>query len=210
MFGANKVAWVLFASLLAGCSSTSFKDVKLIPDTLDIAPKSEHDVRHPDWAYGPIETMTTLKGNNGQSRPHVWGSLEDYLVQNGLDYEMVPGDYMMIRLKRKIHFNTGSTAVSSDSFFWLERLANFLSEQHGIDVVIGGHTDNTGTVSFNDNLSDQRAQQVKQALINQQVPRQLIYTRGYGEHVPACSNGDTYGQACNRRVELTLLVANNK
>lgn len=210
MCEAPKVALTLLTSLLVGCSSTSFEDVKLMPDMLDVAPRSEHDLRNPNWGYAPLETMATVKGGNGQSRPQAWGTLEDYLVHNGLDYEMVPGDYMMIRLKRKIHFNTGSSQVSSDSFFWLERLANFLAEQNGIDVVIGGHTDNTGTLGFNDHLSDRRAQQVKQALINQQVPRQMIYTRGYSQHAPACSNIDQYGQACNRRVELTLLVANSK
>ncbi|MCY9873478.1 OmpA family protein [Vibrio barjaei] len=207
MFTLKQAGMVLAASLLAGCSAVSSTTSKLFPDMLQTAPKSEFDVMHPEWADAPKIASTSVQGPYGQMRTESWNVLERYLVNNGLDYELVPGDYVMIRLKQKIHFNTGSAHVANTSAQWLQQLASFLSGQQGIDVVIGGHTDNTGTVAINDKLSDKRAESVRQTLISQQVPRQMIYTRGYGENVPECTNQTQYGKACNRRVELTLIVA---
>ncbi|GAL18130.1 OmpA family protein [Vibrio maritimus] len=203
----KRVVWLTSAIVLAGCSSVSETTSKMFPEMLETAPRSEHDVMHPEWADAPIMSTAKVGGPNGQYRSHSWDELETYLVNQGLDYELIPGDYVMIRLKQKIHFNTGSANVADGSAMWLEQLANFLSRQQGVDVVIGGHTDNTGTVRLNDSLSDKRAESVKRTLIGKNVPRQMIYTRGYGEYVPACTNTTQFGKACNRRVELTLIVA---
>ncbi|MFC5079921.1 putative lipoprotein YiaD precursor [Vibrio thalassae] len=207
MFTLKQAGLVLAATLLSGCSAVSSTTSKLFPDMLQTAPASEFDVMHPEWADAPMIAATSVEGPYGQTRTESWNVLESYLVNNGLDYELVPGDYVMIRLKQQIHFNTGSAHVAKTSVHWLQQLASFLSNQQGIDVVIGGHTDNTGTVALNDRLSDKRAESVRQTLINQQVPRQIIYTRGYGENVPECTNQTQFGKACNRRVELTLIVA---
>ncbi|WP_112477990.1 OmpA family protein [Vibrio variabilis] len=195
------------AIILSGCSSMSATTSKMFPAMLETAPRGESDVLHADW--GETQTMSSAKvgGPNGQYRTRSWDELETYLVNHGLDYELIPGDYVMIRLKQKIHFNTGSANVADGSVEWLSQLASFLSDQNGVDVVIGGHTDNTGTVKLNDSLADKRAESVKRALIGNNVPQQMIYTRGYGEYVPACTNSTQFGKACNRRVELTLIVA---
>jgi outer membrane protein OmpA-like peptidoglycan-associated protein len=193
--------------ILSGCSSMSATTSKMFPAMLETAPRGESDVMHADWAEAPIMSSARVGGPNGQYRTQSWDELETYLVNHGLDYELIPGDYVMIRLKQKIHFNTGSANVADGSAQWLSQLANFLSNQNGVDVVIGGHTDNTGTVKLNDSLADKRAESVKRALVGNKVPQQMIYTRGYGEYVPACTNSTQFGKACNRRVELTLIVA---
>ena len=88
-------------------------------------------------------------------------------------------------------------------------MSDFLSRQQGIDVVIDGHTDSTGKPTFNDSLSVKRADTVKTTLIKNRVAKDAIYTRGYGEYIPACTNRTTEGRACNRRVELLFIVSNN-
>ncbi|MGU3845217.1 OmpA family protein, partial [Vibrio diabolicus] len=43
-------------------------------------------------------------------------------------------------------------------------------------------------------------------LLAKSIPRQRVFSRGFGEYVPQCSNSTASGKACNRRVELTLIV----
>ena len=54
-----------------------------------------------------------------------------------------------------------------------------------------------------------RAKAVKKQLVSNNVAMNSIYTRGYGEYVPACSNMTSAGKACNRRVEVLFIVSNN-
>ncbi|GAL32272.1 protein F-related protein [Vibrio maritimus] len=183
------------AIILSGCSSISEATSNMFPPMLETAPRDDSDVMHADWAKAPIMSSAYVGGPNGQYRTQSWDQLETYLVNQGLDYELIPGDYVMIRLKQKIHFNTGSANVADGSAQWLSQLASFLSNQNGVDVVIDGHTDNTGTVKLNDSLSDKRAESVKRTLVRNQVPQKMIYTRGYGEYVPACTNSTQFGKA---------------
>jgi outer membrane protein OmpA-like peptidoglycan-associated protein len=88
-------------------------------------------------------------------------------------------------------------------------VGSYLATQPGIDVVIDGHADSTGAPNFNDSLSLKRAKAVKQQLVRNKVPMHSIFTRGYGEYVPACSNTTREGKACNRRVEVLFIVSNN-
>ncbi|MGT0150424.1 OmpA family protein [Vibrio metschnikovii] len=85
-------------------------------------------------------------------------------------------------------------------------LGRYLANTPQIDIVIEGHTDNTGTERFNDGLSMRRADMVKNILLEQQVSLAAIYTRGYGEHYLACTNQTPQGRACNRRVELLMIM----
>ncbi|MCJ2377056.1 OmpA family protein [Vibrio sp. ZSDZ34] len=201
----QRLVFAVVVLALAGCSSNSSVSTGVFGSMLETAPRSESDVLYPEWG-DTVSDTARVEGPHGQYRTRSYDSLESYLLANGLDYELLPGDYVMIRLKHKIHFNTASSKVSSQSAQWLSQLGYFLSKQEGIDVVIGGHTDNTGNVKLNDSLSEKRAKRVKQALVQTQVPSQTIYTRGYGEWVPACTNKTHFGKACNRRVELMLIV----
>jgi outer membrane protein OmpA-like peptidoglycan-associated protein len=72
-------------------------------------------------------------------------------------------------------------------------------------VTIEGHTDSTGSDSYNQMLSQQRAQAVSSVLIRDGVEAVRIDTVGYGESRPVASNATPSGRQLNRRVELTLL-----
>ena len=173
--------------LLTGCGSMSPMQM-MGNNMLDTAPKGDFDVIYPDWGHTPAPVADGV---------------------HGIDLEVMPGNHVMVKLKNTVKFDTGSSNVSQDSAYWLNVMGSFLSREHGIDVVIDGHTDNTGKPKFNDSLSVKRAQMVKNTLIQKNVSRDAIYTRGYGEYVPACTNRTTAGRACNRRVELLFIVSNN-
>lgn len=194
--------------MLSGCGSLA-TDRMFADNLLDAAPKGEMDVRNPEWVVSSRSVNSGVKGPLGQVRTSSYEALQQFLLHNGVDYEVLPGNHIMVKLKDSVKFETGSSQVSLESEQWLSMMSDFLAQQHGIDVVIDGHTDNTGQMTFNDSLSIKRADKVKSTLINNSVAKDSIYTRGYGEYVPACSNRTTTGRACNRRVELLFIVSNN-
>jgi outer membrane protein OmpA-like peptidoglycan-associated protein len=69
---------------------------------------------------------------------------------------------------------------------------------------VEGHTDNVGSDDFNQKLSEQRAQAVRDYLTSQSVPSNMITARGFGEAQPVATNDNNEGRQRNRRVELVV------
>lgn len=86
----------------------------------------------------------------------------------------------------------------------VQELADFLNENPERKVAVEGYTDSTGSDSYNQQLSERRAESVQRALSRAGVDIQRIQTVGYGEQYPVASNGSTSGRAMNRRVEVTI------
>lgn len=86
----------------------------------------------------------------------------------------------------------------------LDRLAEFLKEYPNRDVQIQGHTDSTGDESYNMQLSQRRADAVKEYLVSQGIQPNRIRTTGRGESVPLASNETPGGRQINRRVEIVI------
>jgi OOP family OmpA-OmpF porin len=74
----------------------------------------------------------------------------------------------------------------------------------GFSLKLGGHTDNIGSDDANMKLSKNRAESVKDYLINQNVNNGKIEAVGYGELQPIATNKTAEGRQKNRRVEFTL------
>lgn len=193
--------------LATGCSSLETSSL-LQNNLLDVAPKNAHDVIHPEWGYGPARVSSEVQGNTRtRSTVTEYGVLENFLLQNNVSYEVMPGNHLVIKLTDSIKFKTGSSSVSAQSAQWLYTMSQFLRSQSNIDVIIDGHTDSTGNAGFNDRLSEKRAKAVEQQLLRNNVNKQSVFTRGYGEYNPTCSNATASGKACNRRAELLLIVS---
>ena len=205
----KRFAVVMILLSVSGCANMAGKIATLGEDMLDTAPQTDFEVRYPEWGVVPETSRLDTGSRFSQKRPQSYSDLQSFLRKNGIDYELLPGDHTMVKLKDTIKFHTGSASVSSNSRYWLDIMGSYLATQPGIDIVIDGHSDNTGAPSFNDKLSIQRASEVKKQLVRNQVSMGSIYTRGYGEYVPACSNKTSVGKACNRRVEVRFIVSNN-
>jgi outer membrane protein OmpA-like peptidoglycan-associated protein len=72
-------------------------------------------------------------------------------------------------------------------------------------IQIEGHTDSTGSDSYNQLLSERRASSVRDFLLNQGIEPRRTRATGYGERYPIASNDTAAGREQNRRVELTLV-----
>ena len=107
-----------------------------------------------------------------------------------------------------IYFNTGSATLLPESQPVLESIARAVLQSKQPALDIEGHTDNVGTAQFNQELSQKRAEAVRQALVSQfAVPPGKLAARGFGFTRPIESNDTVEGRARNRRVELACAGA---
>ena len=84
------------------------------------------------------------------------------------------------------------------------KLAAFLQENPDRKVIVEGYTDSTGSASYNQSLSERRANSVRAALVRQGVDPSRIVAQGYGKEYPVADNTSNSGRAMNRRVEVTI------
>jgi outer membrane protein OmpA-like peptidoglycan-associated protein len=101
-------------------------------------------------------------------------------------------------------FDSGRANLNPGSARKLDQLAQFLTEHPERRVQIDGFTDSVGTDSYNQDLSQQRADAVKSSLIARGVDRSRIGSQGYGKGFPVASNVDSGGRQLNRRVEVVI------
>lgn len=88
----------------------------------------------------------------------------------------------------------------------LRQLARSLEKYPGSDLLIVGHTDDVGPHSYNQGLSERRAQAAAQYLVSHGVSRSRIRTRGLGETEPVVANDSEAGRERNRRVEVAIFA----
>ncbi|WP_028671796.1 OmpA family protein [Saccharospirillum impatiens] len=126
------------------------------------------------------------------------------LRQQILALEAKPTDRGLVLTLGDVLFATGSADIQGGSNQNLEKLANFLTRYPDRDVTIEGHTDNTGTASFNQTLSQQRADSVRRYLIERNIASNRMTTSGLGLDHPVASNDTATGRQQNRRVEVII------
>jgi outer membrane protein OmpA-like peptidoglycan-associated protein len=104
-----------------------------------------------------------------------------------------------------IFFETNKFDLKPESYAELNRLADFLKDYDDIKIEISGHTDNTGSSSFNQKLSENRAKSVRDYLILQGCYSVNLKAVGYGFTNPLVENDSEENKAKNRRVEFKVL-----
>jgi outer membrane protein OmpA-like peptidoglycan-associated protein len=101
-------------------------------------------------------------------------------------------------------FNTGRYTLLPDTRVTLAKIAGVLLAYPGLKIQVNGYTDNTGTQQINQELSDQRADAVRDFLVQQGIPSSSVSARGLGESNPVAPNDTAMGRALNRRVEIVI------
>lgn len=101
-------------------------------------------------------------------------------------------------------FETGKSDLKDTASINLAKLAGFLNQQPGRALVIEGHTDSVGSDSYNQVLSQRRADSVKAFLIDNGVTPDRITSVGKSESAPVASNDSSSGRQMNRRVEIVI------
>ena len=101
-----------------------------------------------------------------------------------------------------ILFDLNSASIRSESKPVLDEVFRMLRDEPSWKLIIEGHTDSSGNASFNQTLSQQRAESVKSYLVAAGIAAENLQTRGYGASKPVADNASELGRAQNRRVEL--------
>jgi len=114
------------------------------------------------------------------------------------------GEGILITFDSGLFFGFDSYGLRAETKKNLSDLAKTLNKYEDTDVLIEGHTDSTGDDSYNQSLSEKRASQVKDYLVEQQVKGSRVTTKGYGESQPLASNDTEAGKQSNRRVEVAI------
>lgn len=104
-----------------------------------------------------------------------------------------------------IYFLADSVQITPDSRSVIDEVFQFLDQNENIVVEIGGHTNNIPPDEYCDWLSDLRAKNIAEYLINRGIESQRVSYKGYGKRFPIASNETADGRRKNQRVELKIL-----
>jgi outer membrane protein OmpA-like peptidoglycan-associated protein len=115
-----------------------------------------------------------------------------------------PTDRGLVLTLGDVLFETGSATLSPGAGRNMDRLVQFLTEHPERMVQIDGFTDSIGTDSFNQDLSQHRADAVRYQLVSRGISSTRIGTQGYGKAYPVASNSESSGRQLNRRVEVVI------
>lgn len=111
--------------------------------------------------------------------------------------------------KSGIYFDTNKYNITATSLQTLDRLSIVFGDYPDTNILIEGHTDDTGSDAYNQTLSENRAKAVENYLVSKGISSNRFTTKGYGETEPKYDNTSPEGRSKNRRVEFAI-IANEK
>ncbi len=114
-------------------------------------------------------------------------------------------DVLTVTFKSDYLFAVNSSTLLPGAYDELERVSKVLQQYPETTIRISGHTDSTGSESYNQTLSERRANAVKNTLVGMGVNPARLTTIGYGESKPVASNSTEAGRQQNRRVEIRIV-----
>jgi outer membrane protein OmpA-like peptidoglycan-associated protein len=115
------------------------------------------------------------------------------------------GDNLRLVMPGNITFQTDSYNLRSDFYPVLNSVGEVLAKYADTTLRVSGHTDSTGSRSYNQTLSERRASSVADYLATRGVDRSRMLVQGIGPDQPIADNGTSTGRSQNRRVELYIL-----
>ena len=132
--------------------------------------------------------------------------LKEQTAGSGVDVtETDGGQAILVNLPDGVTFAVGSSAITPTFRSTLDNIAASMQQYPNSLIDVYGHTDSTGSDSFNMALSQRRAQAVADYLGSRGVSAARIRSQGFGETQPIADNGSDLGRAKNRRVEIKIV-----
>ncbi len=119
------------------------------------------------------------------------------------------GEGLIVKFDSGILFDVNKTALKTAATTNLQNLAASMQQNPDTNIMVVGYTDNTGSDTYNQNLSVRRAEAVKSSITANGVSGSRLTTQGKGESEPIADNSTEAGRSQNRRVEI-VIVANDK
>ena len=119
------------------------------------------------------------------------------------------GEGIKITFDSGILFGVDQATLNPTAQTNLENLAKTLKKYEDTNVIVEGHTDDTGSAEYNQTLSEKRAKSVEDFLSTSGVEKKRLSSQAFGEEMPAVPNDTEAARAQNRRVEVAIF-ANKK
>ncbi|MCK9561384.1 MAG: OmpA family protein [Bacteroidales bacterium] len=139
---------------------------------------------------------------------------ENFDIPATSEYQEIVLDIKLMKIQkdsrivlRNVFFEYGSAKLDPKSYSELDNLIKIMQDNPNMIIEIGGHTDNSGSHSFNQKLSEARAQSVVN-YISKTIAMSRLQYQGYAFDQPIADNGTEAGRALNRRVEFKI-ISNN-
>jgi outer membrane protein OmpA-like peptidoglycan-associated protein len=123
--------------------------------------------------------------------------------QHAVEIERVRDDLLKLTLANEVSFDVDSATVKPSFKPSLAKVAEVL-KSYDTQLTVVGHTDSSGSESYNQQLSERRARVVRDELVRLGVPSSRLSAIGRGELEPRADNSSTSGKAQNRRVEILV------
>ncbi len=114
------------------------------------------------------------------------------------------GNNINLIMPGNITFATDGRNLNSKFYNVLDSVALVVKEYNKTTIVVAGYTDSTGSASYNQKLSEDRASSVADFIVNKKINPARIEVVGFGEQNPIATNKTAQGRSLNRRVEITL------
>ena len=111
---------------------------------------------------------------------------------------------LVVTLSGSILFRSAESKLLSSAQVKLDQVANALLAVRARNLIVEGHTDSQGSESYNQGLSERRANAVRDYLVQRGYPADRIQSRGKGKGSPIANNASPEGRANNRRVEIII------
>ncbi|MCL7745221.1 OmpA family protein [Guyparkeria hydrothermalis] len=146
----------------------------------------------------------TVGGLIGRQMDKQEQQLRQDMQGTGVDVQR-QGDTIRLQAPESITFQTDSAEIQPQFRRTLNDIAASIQQYPNTVVRVEGHTDSTGSASYNQDLSVNRAQSVASYLAQSGVSSSRVQAIGYGESRPIATNSTPQGRAQNRRVEILIL-----
>lgn len=148
----------------------------------------------------------TVGGLVGRQMDKQEAELRQQMAGTGVQVQR-QGDTIRLQAPENITFDTGRADVKPQFQPVLTRVSQSIQQYPDTVVQIEGHTDSTGAASFNQTLSENRAESVRSYMTQRGVDANRLVAVGYGASRPVADNGTPQGRAQNRRVEVLIVPA---
>ncbi|WP_375415928.1 OmpA family protein [uncultured Hymenobacter sp.] len=116
------------------------------------------------------------------------------------------GEGIKITFASGILYDTNSAALKPAAVANIDEMAATMQKYADTNILIEGHTDNSGSDAINQPLSQRRAQSVANELMAKGVESERVETKGYGSSQPVADNTSATGKSANRRVEVAIFA----
>ncbi len=198
---------VLSALLITGCANNTMSNTQkgaaigAVAGALLGKGTGDHDKSRYVWGAAVGALAGAAIGNYMDQQEQ---EFRDELAGSGVEV-IREGDTIRLQLPGSITFATNSATISQGFYPVLDDVVKVLNKYEKTTLIIEGHTDSTGSLEYNQTLSLNRANAVRNRFMGSGVDQRRLTTMGFGPTQPVADNNTVDGRQLNRRVELRIV-----